>query len=277
LCNFLVQIKEAHLRHLLAILANRRKCLQFNDMTVVNCHGVKDEVNVSLRAWIWPGNTGSHVILRTRKESTMNDAMVHPEGFAVRCHKVLQVAQELFQKKPDWVTFFREMLGVSGSARSVFTSQDEYVLFEKSREYAEIQNMVLSLRNRKIPGSGGAVNEPTRVITVRLPESLHEALKAEAADHKTSMNKLCISKLLQVLGDQPQRQMPRVAPGTRHVPAPSNPGSIPTLPMSAAGNLAGTAPKANGPVLPAAPQTPSFRSTFNSSSQPNVPNLKYGS
>ena len=96
----------------------------------------------------------------------MNDVMVQ-EGFTARCQKVLQVARELFQSKPDWVTFFRETLGVNGAARSVFPRQQEYVAFEKSREYAEIQNMVLALRNRKIPGSGG--NEPTRVITVRLP------------------------------------------------------------------------------------------------------------
>ena len=138
----------------------------------------------------------------------MNDVLVQ-EGFTARCQKVLQVARELFQGKPDWVTFFRETLGVNGAARSVFPRQQEYVAFEKSREYAEIQNMVLALRNRKIPGSGG--NEPTRVITVRLPESLHEALKAEASDHNTSMNKLCISKLLQVLvesgGQQPSKYL----------------------------------------------------------------------
>lgn len=39
----------------------------------------------------------------------------------------------------------------------------------------------------------------TRVITVRLPKSLHEALKTEAYGRKTSMNQLCISKLLQVI------------------------------------------------------------------------------
>jgi predicted HicB family RNase H-like nuclease len=40
------------------------------------------------------------------------------------------------------------------------------------------------------------------VITVRLPKSLHESLRAEAHDRRTSMNKLCISKLLQVIDDE---------------------------------------------------------------------------
>lgn len=45
-------------------------------------------------------------------------------------------------------------------------------------------------------------NEPTRVVTIRLPKSLHESLKAEAYDHHTSINKLCIAKLLQVVDAQ---------------------------------------------------------------------------
>ena len=187
----------------------------------------------------------------------MNETIIQSqEGFSTRCQKVLQVARELFQGKPDWVTFFRETLGVSGAARNVFPRQQDYVAFEKSREYAEIQNMVLALRNRKIPGSSG--NEPTRVITVRLPESLHEALKAEASDHNTSMNKLCISKLLQVLVDSQNKQMPATAPRT--LPQPTlqpthNQRPISSQPAPAAQNSAHT--------------PPNFRSTFSQPQQPH--------
>ena len=132
----------------------------------------------------------------------MNDSMI-VEGFEARCQKVLQVAKELHARKPDWVTFFRETLGVSGAARSVFPQQEEYVKFEQSQEFTEIQQLVATLRTRK---SASGKNEATRVITVRLPESLHESLKAEAADHNTSMNKLCISKLLQALIEEEEAQ-----------------------------------------------------------------------
>ena len=43
-----------------------------------------------------------------------------PEG---RCREVHRVAGELFQRSPDWVTFFREVLGVEG-ADSLFASDD---------------------------------------------------------------------------------------------------------------------------------------------------------
>lgn len=113
--------------------------------------------------------------------------------------KVYRVAYDLFRQMPDWVTFFREVLGVEGIVRQVFTTSDDLAKFEQSREYAEIQQMVAKLRERTAEPQDS--REPTRVITVRLPKSLHESLRAEAHDRKTSMNKLCISKLLQIVDE----------------------------------------------------------------------------
>ena len=185
----------------------------------------------------------------------MNDLMIQKEGFAGRCQKVLQVAKQLYQEKPDWVTFFRETLGVKGAARSVFPSQSEYVLFEQSGEFSEIQNMVAGLRTRK---AGSSKNEPTRVITVRLPESLHEALKAEASDHNTSMNKLCISKLLQVLiEDEKANQGMQSRTATPVVPKPAQSAATPV--SAQASSVA---------------QSASFRSTYNQATgQPQSPAL----
>ena len=60
--------------------------------------------------------------------------------------------------------------------------------------------MVAKLRERS--GDPAENREPTRVITVRLPKSLHETLRTEAHERKTSMNKLCISKLLQMVDSE---------------------------------------------------------------------------
>lgn len=108
-----------------------------------------------------------------------------------------QRASQRFQAAEDWVTYFREVLGVDGMIRKAFSNPDELSEFERSQEYEEIQQMLVKLRERNTP-----VNEeedPTRVITVRLPHSMHETLRNEAHEHRTSMNKLCISKLLQVI------------------------------------------------------------------------------
>jgi predicted HicB family RNase H-like nuclease len=184
----------------------------------------------------------------------MNDSTL-VEGFESRCQKVLKVAKDLHARKPDWVTFFRETLGVSGAARSVFPNQEDYVKFEQSREFAEIQQLVATLRTRK---AASGKNEATRVITVRLPESLHESLKAEAADHSTSMNKLCISKLLQALIEEEETQREVQARQANAVPAPAQTSRLPGLAQSASPvNPAQVSPQTR-------PQDPNsgFRSTF---------------
>ena len=201
-----------------------------------------------------------------RKESIVNDVMVQQEGFTGRCQKVLQVARQLHQGKPDWVTFFRETLGVNGAARSVFPSQEEYVKFEQSNEFAEIQKLVASLRTRR----AGGKNEPTRVITVRLPESLHEALKHEASDHNTSMNKLCISKLLQVLVDnEKEAQAAANNTSTRPSTPPSNP-----MNGSASSSLGGTGIQPS--TVATAAQNPSFRSTYGQPTPEMNPARRFG-
>ena len=125
--------------------------------------------------------------------------LVQPQQEENKEAKVYRVAAELYRQDPDWVTFFREVLGVEGIVRRVFVTPMELANFEQTREYGEIQQMVAKLRERA--SEPADAREPTRVITVRLPKSLHESLRTEAHERKTSMNKLCISKLLQIVDD----------------------------------------------------------------------------
>jgi predicted HicB family RNase H-like nuclease len=117
-----------------------------------------------------------------------------------RKQEVIRVASEMFGHNPDWVTFFREVLGTEGIVKRMFGTPDEMTAFEASPEYAEIQQMLAKLREKS--GGDESDREPTRVITVRMPKSLHESLRQEAHSRRTSMNKLCISKLLQVISEE---------------------------------------------------------------------------
>lgn len=114
-----------------------------------------------------------------------------------RRREVVRLAHQLYERNPDWVSFYRDILGVGGIARRYFTSGELMDQFEHSEEYQQIQQMVAKLRERGRGRSDG--DEPTRVITVRLPDSLHQTLRTEAHEKRTSMNKLCISKLLQMI------------------------------------------------------------------------------
>jgi hypothetical protein len=112
-----------------------------------------------------------------------------------RADQVYREAERLFDKGVDWVTFFREILGVDGVARRTFRLNEDLREFERTKQFVAIQEMLVKLRAAKLDEEP----EPTRVITVRMPRSMHDYLRSEAHDLRTSMNKLCISKLLQVI------------------------------------------------------------------------------
>ena len=136
--------------------------------------------------------------------------------------EVLQFAESRYRQNPDWVTFFREVLGVDGVARKTFPTYDELSTFEQSEEYDKIQKLLVKLREKR--PSADTESEPTRVITVRLPKSMHESLRTEAHDLRTSMNKLCISKLLQVIDEEmiPNERGASATPQSAPVQAASN-------------------------------------------------------
>ena len=106
-------------------------------------------------------------------------------------------ANQRFSQEPDWVTFYREVLGINGIIRRNYPDAQILADFEKTEEYCEIQQMLAKLREKG--RTQVSDQEPTRVITVRMPKSLHESLRVEAHERHTSMNKLCISKLLQMI------------------------------------------------------------------------------
>ncbi len=121
-----------------------------------------------------------------------------PAPTAMQPAQIQQAAQRLFDQKSDWITFYREILGVNGVVRQTYRTPEQMDAFEASPIYEEIQMMLAKLREAT-GNKPSATFEPTRVITVRLPKSLHESLRTEAHEKRTSMNKLCISKLLQVI------------------------------------------------------------------------------
>jgi predicted HicB family RNase H-like nuclease len=61
----------------------------------------------------------------------------------------------------------------------------------------------LRSKQRDLPSD----REAQRVVTVRMPRSLHETLKAEADQFRVSINTLCISKLMKLLDQQEHRDL----------------------------------------------------------------------
>ncbi len=123
--------------------------------------------------------------------------------------EIKAAAEKLYAAKANWITFYREILGLRGMIRRFYPTMPALAKFERTEAYREIQRMLAELRKRNPPRKDPkealsidelqAIGEDTRVITVRIPKSLHDTLRIEAYEHRTSMNKLCISKLLQFI------------------------------------------------------------------------------
>ncbi len=124
-------------------------------------------------------------------------------AFDTQARTVLQVAERLYGMDPEWVVFFREVLGIDGVVRRTFRDPEELARFECSPQYARIREMLDTLRTRQ--QSRPIERESQRVVTVRMPRSLHETLKNEAGLLQVSVNTLCISKLMKLL-DERERQ-----------------------------------------------------------------------
>jgi predicted HicB family RNase H-like nuclease len=106
---------------------------------------------------------------------------------------------------PEWVVFFREVLGVEGIVRRTFSDSEALSRFECSPQYARIREMLDGLRARQ--NDRPSERESQRVITVRMPKSLHQTLKTEAKQMQVSINALCISKLMKLLDEQKHREL----------------------------------------------------------------------
>ncbi len=111
--------------------------------------------------------------------------------------EIKDAATKLFALKPDWMRFYREVMGLHGLVRRAFRTTEAMAEFEQTEAYREIHRMLTELRKQPLPE--GREEEETKVITIRIPQSMHEALRIEAYEYRTSMNKLCISKLVQFI------------------------------------------------------------------------------
>lgn len=145
----------------------------------------------------------------------ISETLVPAAHYEERCNQAFSLANDLFGHAPTWVCFFREVVGVGGLTRRLFPTVEEYSQFMTTSHYDQIQQMLTALRSRDLPENDP--NDAQRMITVRLPKSLHEALVDEAGRLSISVNKLCISRLLQVLdlkmvpetGSKPRGRKPR--------------------------------------------------------------------
>lgn len=139
----------------------------------------------------------------------LREEFVPAGSFEERCQQAFDIANDLFGHAPTWVCFYRALLGGSGMIHMLFDSKETYGNFLRTEQYHQVQMMLTALRSRDLPENDP--NDPQRMITVRLPKSLHEAMCDEAERLNISVNRLCISRMLQLLD-------PKMIPETNSKP-----------------------------------------------------------
>jgi len=126
-----------------------------------------------------------------------------------RPEEVLRVAREAFAKTGSWVVFYRWMLSPGGVVDQLYPTRAMRQYFETTEAFAELLEMVTSIRSQDDSKAGAY--EPERMITVRLPRSMHDAVIRDAEALDLSINKYCLTKLLQPTN----KRFTPLEPGTR--------------------------------------------------------------
>lgn len=140
-----------------------------------------------------------------------------------RARKVLEEALALYGRHPDWVTFYRQVFARGGLVRRMFPTPESLAEFERTETYLQLQRMLAQLR-ADFPGPPQRGND-TSIITVRIPRAVYENIRKEAYELETTINQLCISKLLQVIApDLVLRTSPGRPSPVPQAPAPTAPG-----------------------------------------------------
>ena len=105
---------------------------------------------------------------------------------------LLEQTRELAQIEQSWQDFANQVLGQDGILLREHPSPEQRAAFKKTDDYKEICEIIA--RAVEIT-NGKQVN--TQVVTLRLPVGLHAALRSEAHERNTSMQKLLFALILQ--------------------------------------------------------------------------------
>lgn len=161
----------------------------------------------------FPNRLASELAEFNKVAAQLRESLRPARSFELRCVQVLELACDLFANAPTWVCFYRELFGGNGLINELFGDRNEYGLLLQTEQYHEIQLMLTALRSRDLPESDPS--DPARMITVRLPKSLHDAICDEANRLNVSINRLVISRMLQpidpeLIPEAPKRHRTRL-------------------------------------------------------------------
>jgi hypothetical protein len=105
-----------------------------------------------------------------------------------RARELLKLAQKESAEAESWIDLHNAIYGIGGHLGKLFPAAADRLALSKMPEFQEIARLISDARDSHGPPASGK-------FVLRLPESLHAALIAEARREGVSLNQLCLAKL----------------------------------------------------------------------------------
>ena len=114
----------------------------------------------------------------------------------IKAAELLDVGQTLSQSAETWADLSNALFDpVEGLVARAFPTREERERFVKTNEYRALRGLIDSTTQRTGLVEGATPKKKSGRFVVRLPNTLHAALEAEAEDEGVSLNQLVVTKL----------------------------------------------------------------------------------
>jgi hypothetical protein len=116
-------------------------------------------------------------------------------SISARAREALAFARQLREEGKNWLEAHNALYGLGGKCGALFPTKEDRTAFAKTAEHDQISQVLNSLPDPPSRGAVQPLETASGNLHVRLPRSLHAALRAEAEAEDVSLNQLIVAKL----------------------------------------------------------------------------------
>jgi hypothetical protein len=112
-----------------------------------------------------------------------------------RAGEALAFARQLKDHGKNWLEAHNALSGIGGRCGALFPNRADRTAFAKTAQYEQIHRLLSGLPDPPPQDGVPPLETASGNLHVRLPRSLHAALRAEAEAECISLNQLIVAKL----------------------------------------------------------------------------------
>ena len=96
---------------------------------------------------------GGHAEGKHAEGKDLESKLAETDPIELKLARVQQQVQDLFATHPDWIKFYRDVIGCEGLIRRVFPNHEAMAEFEQTEIYHDIHRMLTELQAAVAEGS----------------------------------------------------------------------------------------------------------------------------